>query len=103
MIDHFTMPENAKRITSADELNFEGCIMLVEEICRLAAADYVSARGALKRTPNDKQAKHNYRIKRDFFLTDYFHRLTGLNGQAVLDRLDRDEDGIWKQRYVKGD
>lgn len=100
MKDHFTMPAYARRIESVDELNYEGCLMLVEEICRLAAADYISARNAYRRTPNDRMAKHNYKIKREFFLTEYFHRLTGLSGQAVLDRLDKDES-LWQRRYAK--
>lgn len=73
------MMEGYKRLT-ADDLNDEGCLMLVCEICREAAA--------------------NYRVKRNFFLSEYFYKLTGLNGRSVLEGLDRRGDVSWVRGYT---
>ena len=93
------MMEDYKRLT-ADDLNDEGCLMLVCEICREAAADYLQAKAALNRHPDDKRAQANYKVKRNFFLSEYFYGLTGLNGRAVLEGLDRKRDVQWVRGYT---
>ena len=77
------------RLQSASRLNTEGCMRLVEEICKLATQDYIAAKQSLKMTPDDKIAKHNYRVKRAFFESEYFENLTDLDGNSILDSLDR--------------
>ena len=94
------MMEDYKRLT-ADDLNDEGCLMLVCEICREAAADYIQARDNYRRKPGDNRAAANYRVKRNFFLSEYFYKLTGLNGRAVLEGLDRRGDVSWVRGYTQ--
>lgn len=84
------LPSEPPRIQSADQLNTEGCLMLVEAIVRNAAQEYVCARRDYKKNPFDKDAKRHYEQARRFFLSEYFFNLTDLDGKAVLEKLDQE-------------
>ena len=45
------LPVNPPRIESADQLDFEGCISLVEAFVKDAAEEYVCARREYKKKP----------------------------------------------------
>lgn len=79
--------ELGERLT-AEKLNNEGCLLLVQTIVKDAANDYRSALVNLRRHPSDPAAQRAYDLQKKFFLSKYFHALTGLDGQAVMDRLD---------------
>lgn len=74
-----------KRIT-LEELNDQGVYNLVEGIVDRAARDWREY--AHKNTPECQWQR--MRIER-FFRSQYFHGLTGLNGEAVLNQLKRME------------
>ena len=82
------LPENPPRIASADDLDFEGCIAVVEAIVKDAAEAYVCAKRDYKKNPFDREAKKHYEQSRRFFLSEYFWNLTNLDGKAVLEKLD---------------
>ena len=56
------------------------CETLVEGICRQAAKDYLSK-------AKNSQAEYWRRDAEQFFLSDWFYELTGLDGKRVLDML----------------
>ncbi len=87
------LPENPPRIASADDLNLDGCIALVEAIIKDAAQEYICARREYKKNPFDKDAKKHYEQSRRFFLSEYFFNLTDLDGKAVLEKLDAQAGG----------
>ena len=80
--------DNAPRLTSPDQLNTEGCISLVEAIVHDATEEYICARRNYKKNPYDKKSILHYNQMRRWFLSEYFHRLTNLDGKAILERLD---------------
>jgi hypothetical protein len=73
---------------TADKLNREGCLRLIEAICVEAAREYLCARWVYRHKPGDPEAEAHYKTCRSFFLSDYFAAITNLDGKAVLDRLD---------------
>jgi len=49
----------------------------------------ISVQGAItKKNPYDKKSILHYNQMRRWFLSEYFHRLTNLDGKAILERLD---------------
>lgn len=87
------IPNDAPRIQSADQLDLEGCIRLVEAIVKDAAEEYKCARREYKKNPFDQDAKKHYERARRFFLSEYFFNLTNLDGKAVLNKLDAETGG----------
>ena len=65
------------------ELNDTGCIRLIEAIVRRAAEDYLRAR---QRLPGRKAAAR-VRETTAFFRSDYFRRLTGVQGDILLRKI----------------
>lgn len=80
-------PELGERLT-IEKLNDDGCLLLVQTIVKDAANDYRSALVNLRRHPGSKEAQNAYNLQKKFFLSKYFHDLTGLDGQAIMDGLD---------------
>ena len=67
-------------------LDEEGCLRLTEALVRLAVEDYLRARRCL---PCRSARKRITEIE-DFFLSEHFRDLTGLNGRAVLQLVRRE-------------
>ena len=65
------------------ELYDAGCMCLIEAVVRRAAEDYLSA---LRRLPRRKAASR-LRETEAFFRSDYFCRLTGVQGDRLLRRI----------------
>ena len=72
------------------ELYDSGCMLLIEAIVRRAAEDYLNA---LRRLPNRRVAARIREITA-FFRSDYFSRLTGVQGEALLRRIRKE----WMQK-----
>lgn len=103
MIDKLEQIDDMPRLTSAEQLNDDGCLALAGAILEGAARDYLSARRALKRAPKDERARESYEVRRRFFLSDYFHWLSmGMDGEAILESLDRYEEGGERRGRAKG-
>ena len=71
------------------ELYDSGCMLLIEAIVRRAAEDYLNA---LRRLPNRKAAARIREITA-FFRSDYFSRLTGVQGENLLRRIRKEGMG----------
>lgn len=82
------VPNGYKRITK-ESLNDEGCLNLLEAYVGSLAEDY---RTAIKVFISNKKDKKSYEALiniRNMFLSDYFSDLTGLDGKAIIEQLDR--------------
>ena len=75
-----------QRIQSPDQLHDDGVQMLTEAICVRAADDY--RLGRLKERTYGHKSGVVMEVKR-FFRSAWFEMLTGLNGDAILERLER--------------
>ena len=67
---------------------------LVRGIVRQAAYDWRSAMAILSREPDCGQADRTRKECERFFLSDYFHALTGLDGTMILNRLKKEFDHV---------
>lgn len=79
-----------RRITLS-ELSNEGCINLVEAIVSKAATDW--KKGMLLYGPKCSSVRDVER----FFLSDYFHTLTGLDGKYIIEELRKETPEELKQ------
>ena len=68
------------------ELYDSGCIALIEAIVRRAAEDYLAA---LRQLPG-RRAAARVRETSAFFRSDYFRRLTGTDGERMLQMIRRE-------------
>ena len=68
------------------ELYDSGCIVLIEAIVRRAAEDYLAA---LRQLPG-RRAAARVRETSAFFRSDYFRRLTGTDGERMLQMIRRE-------------
>lgn len=67
---------------------------LVAGIAKQAAYDWRSSMAILQREPECGQADRTRIECENFFLSDYFHGLTGLDGERVLNRLKKEFDRV---------
>ena len=65
---------------------------LANAIILQAVKDFRPAYRRLRRHPNDKLAADTVREITQFFCSDYFCALTGLDGPALLQRIMKDID-----------
>lgn len=80
---------NYVRLT-ADKISYDGCINLIEAFLRYLGEDFRSAYHTLRASPKDKGAIKHYKQYTDFIKSEYFRMLTGLDGESLLDSLERD-------------
>lgn len=74
----------------AENLSDEGCLNLLEAIVGSAADEWRECRLQVVLNPNDKFAREHLKNTERFFLSDYFHELTNLDGRSVLKQLESD-------------
>lgn len=84
--------EGYTRLTAKD-LHPEGIQYLTEAIVARAADDWRSAVAAQKRGNALNEYRRSRKEVEQFFLSDWFYTLTGLDGQYVLKKL-KQEAGI---------
>lgn len=82
------------RLTSPDQLHADGIQRLGEALCYEAGEDYRRARGVIRKLNEmgvkvDDNTRDHLKACRQFFLSEFFYSLTGLDGRAVLESLDR--------------
>lgn len=85
------------RECSITKLNDEGCALLLEAFLSNLSEDYYSAYNFYMDNQNDKKARLSYIKLRRFITSEYFARLTGLDGNAILEGFDR----INNTRYME--
>ena len=66
---------------------------LANAIIIQAAKDYKKALRCLKKFPRDKEALHTTQDCERFFRSDWFERLTDLNGEVLIEKLHREVYG----------
>lgn len=72
-----------KKRRDRPELYDSGCACLIEAIVRRAAEDHLAA---LRRVPN-RRALARVKETARFFRSDYFCRLTGIQGDRLLEKI----------------
>lgn len=74
-----------------EDLDTEGCLRLVRQIMKDAAAEYMQARRTLNAEPHNKGAQMRMRACREFYTSDWFKALAcGLvQGETVMELLDK--------------
>lgn len=75
-----------KKHRDRPELYDSGCMLLIEAIVRRAAEDHLAA---LKRR-RDRRTAARLRETAGFFESDYFCRLTGMQGGKLLEKIIRE-------------
>lgn len=85
-----SMPRMKDYLRPAD-LNLDGCVKLAGTVLQDMANEYVHARRALMKEPNNEAAKAHMKNMVDLYHSDYFKALScGLaNGDAVMRELDK--------------
>ena len=71
-----------------DKLNPDGCLNLLEYMLTSIGQEYAYVANDLKKRPNDPDCLHMYNKVKDFIESDYFSRLTGMNGRQVFRSLE---------------
>lgn len=77
-----------ERIT-IDKLNEKGCMNILGVFMEKVSREYVTALRNFRRDMNDECAREKYVSTRNFICSDYFCALTGLDGSAIADTIDR--------------
>lgn len=77
-----------------EDLNDEGCIRLIEAIVRDAAREWRNCRLSIVLQPNDPKPREHMKRLEEWFRSPYFHGLTNLDGDAILEKLEAD----WVER-----
>lgn len=78
---------NYKRLT-VDKLCTEGCINILTAFLTNLTEDFRLAYYSWARDKNNVPAKEHYMKLRDLFCSGYFYGLTGINGKAVVEKLE---------------
>lgn len=65
-----------------------GCMLLIEAVVRRAAEDYFAA---CSRMP-DRRAAARIREVSAFFRSEYFSRLTGVQGESLLQKIRKEAE-----------
>ena len=76
------MEENI-RMTEMDD---KGCMLLIEAVVRRAADDYLAA----MRRRRSRRSAARMREAASFFRSDYFSRLTGADGNQMLEMIRKE-------------
>lgn len=77
-----------RRLT-IDRLNDEGVINVFSEMLSQAATDFKEAFIAHRCDPSDEVAESQYIEARRFFLSEYVHALTRVDGRKIIAKLER--------------
>lgn len=72
-------------------LDEDGCLALIAAVMREAIREWADARGRLKKKPDSARAARQKAECEQFFLSEWLEDLCGLNGRALLERLEREE------------
>lgn len=75
------------RKNRTDEFYDSGCIALIEAVVKQAAKDYLQALRSLK----SRKRAARIRETAGFFRSAYFRRLTGMNGNRLLEQIRKEE------------
>lgn len=86
-------------------LDDHGAEVLVQNIVRQAAWDWRNAKRSLARRPDNVFAQGVVLDCEQFFLSEYFSYLTGLNGKTILAKLEEKleaEERLKKRKKKRG-
>lgn len=73
-----------------EKLHDDGCEALVAAITKQAMQDYIAELKHLKRNRGNMAARANIKRLREFFRGSYFSTLSGLDGQYLIERMERE-------------
>ena len=79
---------------TADRLNIDGCINLIQTLLEDWCNDFRSSIKAYKKNPNDVEAKKRYLYIRSTLLSDYFANLTCMDGNAIVNSIEYEYGGV---------
>ena len=80
-------------MSSSERFDEDGCRGLIEAVILLAVNDYRRALRRLRRNGRDVYAAGTIRALERFFRGDYFSLMTGLDPEALIERLRREVKG----------
>ena len=78
---------STQRLT-IDTLDDRGCINILSELLRMMAADFNQAYKNHLSDPDNLDTYEHYLHVKSEFLSDYFARLTRLNGEYIVRKLE---------------
>ena len=90
-----------KRIT-ADKINNEGVIHLLEQFVKEIRDDYISAYVSMMDNYLDPKAHDSYKKMKELVCSEHFYLLTGLNGKDLIKGLDDECSRIYKEGILNG-
>lgn len=88
-----------KRLT-IDQLNDKGCFNLVYYVLKQMAAEYQNALYMLMIDKKNQDRIKHYQKICDWFLSSDFIKLTNLDGQAIIDQLEREYMKVLKEEKM---
>ena len=80
-------------MSSSERFDEDGCRWLIEAVILLAVSDYRQALRRISRNSRDVYAAGTIRALERFFRGDYFALMTGLDPEALIERLRREVKG----------
>lgn len=78
-----------KRLT-IDDISDEGCMNLFEALLQEIGTEYRLCAIQYKEHPEVEGSKEHYEKCREYILSDFFHDLTGLDGDSIVKSFDRE-------------
>lgn len=73
-----------------DRICIEGCVNILSAFLKNLSDDYRLAYYSLIKTPDNEYAREHYQKLKDLFCSEYFYGLTGLDGKAIVEQLDKE-------------
>ena len=80
---------NSERLT-IDKISTEGCINLIEMFVTELGEEFRYSYDFYMHNKENKNAREHYKNVRDYIMSDYFSRLTCLDGKAIAAALEAD-------------
>lgn len=88
--------DSFERLT-ADKLCFEGCVNILQAFLTNLTSDFRLAYYGYIRDRTNKESYAYFKKIRDLFCSDYFFGLTGLDGTAIVEKLEAQYDEELKE------
>lgn len=80
--------EKYERLT-IDRICNEGCVNILEAFLERIGIEYRTALQAWCEEPSNEDFQKRYEESKSFILSDYFKKLTNLDGEAIVEALNR--------------
>lgn len=80
--------EKYERLT-IDKISNEGCVNVLEAFLGKIGLEYRTALQACCEDPSNETFQERYEDSKNFILSDYFKKLTNLDGEVIIETLNR--------------